>query len=103
MGHTPGPWEVIRHDEFESNIGVRNGESVKWVALVRGQDDATEQVANANLIAAAPKLKEENERFSILLNECFGVFDNLGIESKLRDKIVKALNDADDRATGVTP
>lgn len=29
MKHTPGEWEVIRHDEFESNIGVRNGESVK--------------------------------------------------------------------------
>jgi len=45
------------------------------------------------------ELQEENERFSILLNECFGVFDDLGIESKLRDAIVKALNDADDRVS----
>jgi hypothetical protein len=67
-------------------------------------EDAVDEIRQ--LSCSLDELVEENERFAVLLNECFGVLDEMGIESKLRDAIVKALNDADDResdSTGATP
>jgi len=58
-------------------------------------EDAVDE--GRNLSFQVDALTEENEVFSILLNECLGVLDELGIESKLRDAIIKALNDSDER------
>lgn len=57
--HTPGPWEVVAHQENGVVVAVRDGGTVRTVALCADSstwipDDQAR--INASLIAAAPDL-----------------------------------------------
>lgn len=64
--HTPGPWEVdaaygwIEHSVWpakaHAQVVARNGESMTPVARCQSNARATDNHANARLIAAAPEL-----------------------------------------------
>lgn len=67
MTHTPGPWEIEwpRKGKSFAKISSPKGnwwEFIKVCVRVDGKDNE-QGYANAALIASAPELKAENERF----------------------------------------
>ncbi len=53
--HTPGPWEVAGPSQIGNCLRIFSG--VEYVAIVGGSDQPTMTIrANADLIAAAPRL-----------------------------------------------
>jgi len=98
--HTPGPW-VVKHYEG-GTIGVRQGDNAPSVMLADNPiacgfsicnlvENADSTNANAELIASAPDLLDENEQMRKaydILWKCSNERDNLNAE------LVKALGAA---------
>jgi hypothetical protein len=57
---TPGPWEIVRNEEFDKvlNIHTKQGSPIVNVAAGFSWRNADEGSANANLISAAPDMYE---------------------------------------------
>ncbi len=63
--HTPGPWNISKHDDCEASIITAGHESIAFVYIDDNDKPATENnKADARLIAAAPELLDAltNER-----------------------------------------
>ena len=62
--HTPGPWSFQRHDPEFPNFGhiegtdSKDAKYIRSVALILKYTEDQECLANANLIAAAPAMRE---------------------------------------------
>ena len=61
--HTPGPWEVVRHNHIDGDLWLSVNQSAdahgmkQWIAEIKYLTTGEpEQWANARLIAAAPRL-----------------------------------------------
>jgi hypothetical protein len=59
MGHTPGPWTTNRTRDDDGNRSIGTTRGALALLVVDGGYTASEQTANARLIAAAPDLLEE--------------------------------------------
>jgi hypothetical protein len=71
--HTPGPWKVGQYlgSHVHMDVGDRRGANVV--------DGVWERLANAQLIAAAPDLKKENERLREVNNELLKALDQIAV------------------------
>jgi hypothetical protein len=84
--HTPGPWKVIDDDmdyiaitDLEQECGICKLEEV-------ASDSRETMVANANLILAAPAMKDALKQYLELLNGLRPVFKILG-DKNMAEKI----------------
>jgi hypothetical protein len=66
MAHTPGPWEVVRHNHVDGELWLSVNQHAddagmkEWIAEIKYlTTDEARQWANARLIAAAPELLEQ--------------------------------------------
>ncbi len=91
---TPGPWHV---EEEDGVPGVFAGEALLAVSLVDDIQDAAAAKANANLMAAAPRLLEVVKEIKEHLdNNVLVTADGLKInDSHLREAILDAILRAD--------
>jgi len=55
MPHTPGPWDLVQHNEKDSRVGRKTLLAIVYSEAYRDREN---QEANARLIAAAPDLLE---------------------------------------------
>lgn len=92
--HTPGPWEP-GYGEDSKAFGIFTKQHLESgvidhpICLISPQDKVNDQdKANAELIASAPALKEENEK----LKEALEVIKKMTDNSAIRIKINQALN-----------
>ena len=60
--HTPGPWEIRKNQYGQYDVVART--PTDGIAFVDKRDDAKEELANANLISAAPELLEALEELT---------------------------------------
>lgn len=99
---SPYPWQVGKAIDQDS-LAVFDGESIlgdicQPVCLISPSDKVTEtDLANANLIAAAPELLQVCEQTRIKLLDKFGVFGG-GVEI---NEIFDLINNVVDKAYGV--
>lgn len=56
IGHTPGPWVVDSNGPGHEVVLAPCSYGSHTVAAVHGTDDPAENLANAHVIAAAPKM-----------------------------------------------
>lgn len=93
--HTPGPWKV------SSNLILTSwGEELAFMAEVDG-DVASEQSANAELIASAPDMKDEiekkNQLIADLLEACGALLREITIPtpgSIGEDRILRVIKES---------
>ena len=57
--HTPGPWGFSRWQGRPDHITAANAPGIAQMGIWQGVVEEAEQMANAQLIAAAPELREE--------------------------------------------
>ncbi len=99
MRHTPGPWHVIKGDEWTSGIATDTPEQGVWeVASANKRRDEFE--ANKALIAAAPDLLEVLE---LAFDACSALAfhqDQLGIKCICSDCVEKKARAAIAKAKG---
>lgn len=68
--HTPGPWNVTKHEDCDAAIITAGHESLAFVYIDDNDKPATEiNKADARLIAAAPELLEALEQLMPLFRE----------------------------------
>ena len=78
MAHTPGPWSIqyqrgLKADAYR--IMARNGEWTVCLGPNWHAEHAIENLANADLIAAAPEMVAERDRLKALVAELAGALD----------------------------
>ncbi|QDP55725.1 MAG: hypothetical protein Tp138OMZ00d2C19078241_57 [Prokaryotic dsDNA virus sp.] len=100
--HTPGPWVVEEERRYPIDITTESGRVIcevdcdsVWNEFNETVRDPTEeQLANANLIAAAPKLLEAL-RFCV---KAFPIAGESEIQDEARLKALDAINEAEDKS-----
>lgn len=86
LNYTKGEWEAFRFSQFH-NWKVRMGSRNEFLDL--GQDDCAQ--ANAQLIAAAPRLVEELIEVSKMFERVRAVRTLKGYEQKRFDSVLSIL------------
>lgn len=86
--HTPGPWGFSKY--AGRDYGIFPDDSGGELALVRGDHDNEQQLANARLIAAAPELLAA-------LKDAAGILETLGASRNVLRKCNDAIYEAGGR------
>jgi len=94
MTHTPGPWFPIGAEDGQATTRVLIGAPGRVVAeIITISRPESEWIANANLIAAAPRKAREHAEMLALLKKYYAIDHNVlldeGFISEVRDLIAK--------------